>query len=183
MMKNLLKNRSVIVLIISIPAIIFLALIKPNSLESVYKAEFDRFWAFKVHSHRKYNMMILGDSRIYRGISPQAINKVIPDISICNFGFSSGKLNNEIYSEAEKRLNPSGKFRIVLIGISPVSLIDEDNDHLHEIMKLTKAEVFDKIHTNYFLTRFTAPVKPSELFKSRNKNDSTMIRETFYDNG
>jgi hypothetical protein len=180
---SLLKNRTIGVLIICLPLVIIISLIKPNSSSAIYKVEFDRFWTYKVHSHKKFNMIVLGDSRVYRGISPQAINKVIPDISVCNFGFSSGKLNQEIFREAHKRLDKAAALKIILIGITPASLIAGENDQFNEIMKLSKAEVLDKIYVNFFAEKFVSPLKPSEFFRIKLPSDSIFLKETFYDNG
>jgi hypothetical protein len=180
---KLFVNRSFLVLLISIPLILLVSLSKPNSIQSIYKVENDRFWTYKVHSGNKYNMLILGDSRVYRGISPSVINKEITDISICNFGFSSGKLNSEIYNEAYKRMDLAVGKKIVLIGISPVSLIEEENDQLHEILKYTRSEIFDKIYVNFISAKFLTPLKPSDFLKVKNEKDALIIKETFYDNG
>lgn len=178
-----LKNRLIIVILITIPAVLLISLTKTDTSQKNIKVEYDHFWTYKVHSKKKYNMLIIGDSRVYRGISPNAINKIIPNIKILNFAFSAGKLNNEIYAEARKRLDNKSKIKVILVGITPGGLTDIDNNQLHEIMKLTNAEVFDKIYMNYFISKFITPLKPSELFRTHTKISPGIVNEVYHDNG
>jgi hypothetical protein len=180
---RLLRNRTFGVLILCVPVVIIISLSKPNSLKTNNKVESDRFWTYKVHSRKKFNMLIIGDSRVYRGISPQAISKVMPGIKISNFGFSSGILNNEMYSEAYNRIDQNSEHKIILVGISPGSLTDYENDHFHSIRKMTNSEIIDKMYINYFVSKFLTPIKPSELFSDETQLPPDNIKEVFYDNG
>ena len=170
-------------MLLAIPFVFLISLFKTNSSQAIYKVEYDRFWTYKVHSKKKFDMIILGDSRVYRGISPQAINKILPKIKIDNFGFSSGILNNEIFMEADKRIDQLAKLKIILIGISPGSLTEYENTHFRDIRKQPNSEVFDKLYMNYFISKFLSPVKPSEVFMIKKQSEPETIKEVFYNNG
>ncbi len=94
------------------------------------------FWNDKVHAPAQYDIVILGDSRVYRGVSPESMQKVLSDHKILNFGFSAGGLNPEIYEVAEQKLNPNGK-GILVLGVSPLSLTPKTspNTHYHTILE------------------------------------------------
>lgn len=180
---NILKNKTIVVLVICAPLMILISFIKPNSLGAINKAEFDRFWAHKVHTKKKFNMLVLGDSRVYRGVSPEAMNKIIPNIKILNFGFSSGILNKELFSEANKRLNQASKLKIILIGLTPASITDHENTHLEEQLKLTKSQIFDRLYMNFFISKLLSPLKPSEVFSVNSKPNDEIIKEVFNNDG
>lgn len=94
----------------------------------------DSFWSQKINAPESYDVVLLGDSRIYYGVSPQAMNTVLEDYDILNFGFSGGGLNPEMYDAAEHKLADDGE-RIIVLGISPHSLTanSQTNDHYHTI--------------------------------------------------
>jgi hypothetical protein len=177
-----LANRNPQVVLISLFLFACVTYIKPVSDQSINKIEYDRFWTLKVHSNKKYDMLVIGDSRVYRGISPQAMNEILSGFRIFNFAFSSGILNNEIYEETEKRMKFKDK-GIILIGISPTSLIENENKLLHELQKYTKAEVFDKMVTNYLLSKYISPLKPSIVFTPDHSTQTLDLKEIFYPNG
>ncbi len=136
----------------------------PQVRSKVYS---DRFWALKVTQKPIYDMVIIGDSRTYRGIAPQAINESLPDYKIYNFAFSSGGLNKTIYKEAEKLLNNNlDKPKIILIGCNPATLRPKDvtlnNQHYKTEKKRTPEEKFQRIYINP-LIKFLSPVKITEL--------------------
>lgn len=180
---KIFKNRLILLTFICLPIIVCLALFNKPSEENKNKSEYNRFWAYKVHNKNKYNMLILGDSRVYRGISSYAINSVLHDITILNFGFSAGKLNTEIYSEAFEKLDYDANIKIILLGISPGSLTNIENKDLHEIKKLTNSEILDRIYINYYASQYFSPKKPSDFFMSEAIENPDKVSEKFYDNG
>ena len=57
------------------------------------------FWNNKVNDTKKYNFIISGDSRAYRGVSPDEVETIIENISKAkNLGFSSGGFNEEVFT-------------------------------------------------------------------------------------
>lgn len=179
----ILKSRTFILGAVSLLSIMLFSQFKPNSLQSLYKVEYNRFWTYKVHSGKKFNMIVIGDSRTYRGISPMAMNKSIPGIRINNFGFSSGILDKEIFTEAEKRIDQSADCKIILIGVTPGDLTDQENKHFHDLAKMTHSEVFDNIYMRYYFSKYLLPVKPSEFLEVDTNSVKAKLTETFNDDG
>lgn len=143
----------------------------------------DRFWVLKTHGKNNYDIVIMGDSRAYRGVSPEAMEKAMPDYEILNFGYSSGRLNKFMFGEAEKRISKSGKRKIVVLAISPNTLIPPpvENAHYLEQYRLPREEIYSRLYFANFL-HFFSSVKPSEIFSENKENENPYI-QLFHDNG
>jgi len=137
----------------------------PEPPSSRMKAE--RFWAYKTHTLKKFDIICIGDSRIYRGLSPDAMKKVLPDYNILNLGYSNGGLNDPLFSEATKKLDEKSNTRIIVIGITPASLTEEasQNEHLKQELRRKKTEVYQRIYLNPYL-QFFEPTKPNVIIDS-----------------
>ena len=96
-----------------------------------------QFWIHKVHTSERFDMIFVGDSRIYRGIAPSEIQKKMPALSVFNFGFSSGGLNATLLDAAERKLLGSGR-KIIILGVSPNALTATSalNEEYKEFKKL-----------------------------------------------
>lgn len=142
-------------------AIIFIALfgyLFPKNPDKYLK---DSFWALKVHDSKKYNFIIIGDSRTYRGISPYEIEDILPDYNVFNFAFSNGGLNPQIYKAAESRLDATQKPAIILIGVTALTLndISMPNEQYSQELRRPKEEVLERIYLGKYLNYFS-PVSP-----------------------
>ncbi len=81
-----------------------------------------RFFTLKTAWEDDFDCVLLGNSRIYRGISPREMQKVLPDYRIVNLGFSSGGLNPAIYELAEQALAETGPRKVVVLGVEGIVL-------------------------------------------------------------
>jgi hypothetical protein len=79
------------------------------------------FWTAKAHTKKQFDAIVVGDSRVYRGISPEAMEPVLGGMSVFNFGYSSAGMSSVLLEASEERLNPNGK-RVIIIGLTPYSL-------------------------------------------------------------
>ena len=102
----------------------------------------EAFWAKKVSADASYDLVLIGDSRVYRGIDPVAIQAQTA-LKTLNFGFSSGGLNLDIIDKAMQHLNPQGA-KCLLLAVSPNALLksSESNGHYHQIADLSKADLY-----------------------------------------
>lgn len=121
----------------------------------------DRFWALKVHNNKRYNFIILGDSRTYRGISPYEIEDILPKYDVFNFAFSNGGLNSQIFKAAESRLDEKQKPAIILLGISALTLNDISlpNEQYSQEVNRSKEDVLERIYFGKYFNYFS-PVTP-----------------------
>ncbi|NUM50149.1 MAG: hypothetical protein HUU48_03450 [Flavobacteriales bacterium] len=115
------------------------------------------FWAYKVHSNKKYNVIFEGDSRVYRGIDVNSFNKGvnINYLHTLNFGFSSGGHNKTIYNAVENKLLHTS-LNIVVLGITPFSLTPKAqlNEHFLEEQNRNKGETIERMYFYPFLSYF-----------------------------
>jgi hypothetical protein len=72
------------------------------------------YWMEKLVWPATADVVVVGDSRVYRGVDPVAFSAFG---TTRNFGFSSAKLTDDYLGRAAAILNPSGR-RIMLVGIS-----------------------------------------------------------------
>jgi hypothetical protein len=80
------------------------------------------FWSHKRQWPADYTLVLAGDSRVYRGVSPAAMAKVLPGMRIANYGFSSVALVPAYLGTAVEKLDPAAAVRVLVIGVTPFSL-------------------------------------------------------------
>lgn len=124
----------------------------------------DRFWSLKANIKTKYNLIALGDSRTYRGISPADIENILPNIKAYNFGFSNGGLNATIFNAAEEKLIKSDSNKIILLGVTAFSINELSKSNKHYLQELTrpKEEIFERIYFGKILNYFS-PTTPEKI--------------------
>jgi hypothetical protein len=136
------KERSFISLVLFIPFLVLAIALKPRpvpvvvlpiSSDQVHEggAAGERFWVLKTHGNAKFDMVLMGDSRVYRGLSPEAMESVLSDYRIFNFGYSGGALDRVMFAAAERRLDPRSEHPSIVFGVTPLALTPyaARNDH------------------------------------------------------
>lgn len=133
----MLRDRTFRTLIIIFFMIIGVGTLRQSLItNSFYYANIpDSFWLQKANAEARYDIVLLGDSRVYRGISPEDMAIVLDGYEILNFGFSANGLNPQMYGLAEDKLASDGR-QIMVLGISPYSLTPESapNEHYTSII-------------------------------------------------
>ena len=108
----------------------------------------DRFWQNKKFKVHQADMVLMGDSRTFIGLSPQKMEARLPEgIEIFNFGFESGGLNTFMFDRAIKKLDFSRPYpKVIVLGITPNTLTDRSvlNNHYNII----ESKVL--LYENYF---------------------------------
>jgi hypothetical protein len=79
------------------------------------------FWLAKTHTEKKFDVIVIGDSRVYRGVSPTAMSSILKGCSVFNFGFSNSGLSRTLLQAGEEKLDPTG-LKIIVLGVSPLTL-------------------------------------------------------------
>lgn len=164
-----MKNKYILcfflTLLISTVLIYSLGCIRPMPISSLVLKE--KFWADKVHSDKKYDVIVAGDSRVYRGVDPESINKELKGLDVLNFGFSSGGFNELIFEEIEKRLKRDSKNKVIVLGLTPYSLTPkaQNNSHFLQEKNRNNQEVFNKRFLNPLFSFFN-PIKPSDFLQN-----------------
>ena len=122
------------------------ALVPLSRIEKL-QLQSDLFWAEKVYGKSQYDVLLMGDSRTYKGVSPKTLRSRVPHVNIYNFGFSSSRINEQLLGEAEKRLQKNGK-RFLIFSCTSCDLIDTKNEYFFSIRKPT---VFSRIFPLHFI--------------------------------
>ncbi len=133
------------------------------------KLLYDSFWASKTFPSNKYSTLVIGDSRVYRGISPQKMEDVLGNQTVINLGYSSGSMSKQMFDFSMNQLNLNAQEKIVVLGISPFSLTKEarKNEHLNQELNRTKISVLERKHIYPYLS-FFEPFKLTDFKKSQN---------------
>jgi len=134
----------------------------------------DAFWANKIANQKKYDIVFIGDSRIYRGINPSVVSE-ITKASVLNYGFSAAGLDSLLIVDGIKHLNPIGK-KIVVFGISPSAFTNEaiKNEHFNSLRKINTKDLWIRKNLYPSLTFFDA-YSLSEIKKQLNKEAYSQI--------
>ncbi|MDA3926279.1 MAG: hypothetical protein PF904_16410 [Kiritimatiellae bacterium] len=156
-------------LILSLLLIGVFGVVKPEPLDPKVANRDVRnwFWANKVHNSMAYDLLLLGDSRLYRGVSPAVMKDVLgKDYQILNFGFSSGGLNSRMFREADKRFAKDGSGKTVVMAVTPYSLTVDaaKNEHFLQEFTRPKEQVLQFLAYNPFWSYLNS-VSPNMLRK------------------
>ncbi len=149
---------------ISLIVIIIIKLISPKQLTA---SEVTRqFWIRKTHVKSKKNVVVIGDSRIYRGVSIQALLKGTgnSDLTGVNLGYSSTGITPDYVGFTLERLDFDAEKKYLIIGISPWAFTNEAaaNGHFYQYYRMSSLSVFSELYLNTFLK----PYQPSDFIDS-----------------
>jgi hypothetical protein len=149
-------------LLLTFTLVVILGLFRPDPMNSKTSESF--FWNNKVNDTEKYNFIISGDSRAYRGVSPNEVENIIENIEGKNLGFSSGGFNREVFKLINKYLDLNRNDNIVLICLTPFSLTNSAYESGH-IKSLQKNIGFENWKINNLTKKLTFfdPIIPSEI--------------------
>ena len=184
------KDRCFLSLGIAVVLIVLFGIIKPQPVDPLVanREKSNWFWTYKVHSNKVYDIVLVCDSRLYRGVSPEAMQKILGDeLRIFNFGFSSGGLNTRMLEEEKRRLAKDGKSRVVVLSVTPYSLTLDSAKNGHYLREATrpKEDVLQRMSYSSWWD-FFKPVTPSLLrqwIMGRQKKPAIMYYEDFHSDG
>lgn len=157
-----MKYRIIYLFCSSLILVCLVGFVRPEPMNS--KASEIFFWNNKVNDTKKYNFIISGDSRAYRGVAPYEIETIIQNYEVKNLGFSSGGFNEEVFKLVNKYLDINKNDNIVLICLTPFSLTNSAYESGH-IKSLEKNRGFENWKINNITKRLTFfdPIIPSEI--------------------
>ena len=147
-------NKKVILTLLSAFAVCFI--IGMSSSKTDNEELKKQMFARKIHSNKKYELVVAGDSRVYRGISTGIIGKEL-NMSSLNLGFFSAGFDKTMFDLIDKRLKDE-QGNIVILGISPFSLTDQgiENGHINLIESLKIEEVLEYLYLSQIKNLFVA---------------------------
>jgi hypothetical protein len=144
-----------------------------------------RLYAIKTFARGPWDVVVMGDSRVLRGVSPTAMESVLPGCRVFNFAYNSGSLNPEMYRSAERRLAPGPRQRAIVLGVTHLTLLarHDRNEQYHEILREPLDERFVLMHLPG-LARFCQPILPIDLARlAVQVKPHTVYDQEFTDDG
>jgi hypothetical protein len=118
-MNKIFSNRCVISLLTAS----IILVIRLSTSSSTYEGlPPESFWKSKLQQTEGYQIIVAGDSRIYRGISPDTLTKATELPKVINFGFSSVGYESNYLDAVENLVHAHLSPKIIILGISPYSL-------------------------------------------------------------
>ena len=158
----MIKKKIVCSVFLSFTLVLIIGLIRPKPMNS--KLSESIFWNNKINDNNKYNFIIIGDSRAYRGVSTNEIEKIIPKSEVKNLGFSSGGFNDDVFGLVDKYIDTTKNNNIVLACLTPYSMTNSafGGGHLKSLRKKTNYDRW-MINNIYEKLRFFDPIIPTEL--------------------
>lgn len=140
----------------------------------------NEFWQKKIQPDRRYNMVITGDSRAYRGVAPHVLKREL-GIEVFNCGFSSGGHNRTVFRHLEKILYKQKDVpRAVLFVFSPLSLSESSrtNEHFHFLLQEGQGASWEK-----YVVEMLFQVEIRKRFKRLGKNKKSPGTEVMHEEG
>jgi len=143
------------------------------------------FWTRKTFAPAKYNVVLMGDSRVYRGVSPEIIESHLTGLKVLNFAYSNGGLNPTMFDAAEKKLVQNDKPKMIVLGISANTITDYSaaNQQYQQELNRPREEIFERIYFNplrYWVSA-TSPEKLKNHFSER--KETAFYRNEYFMNG
>ncbi len=156
-----MKYKIHITLLFASVFIVLFGCLFPKDSENYLRAQ---FFLHKTFAPAKYNLVVLGDSRIYRGASPKGTENKLPGIALLNLGYSNGGLNPVMFRLADTKLTQNTGPRAILMGITAFTLTPESlaNRHYLENNNMKREKRYELLYFGALLNWFS-PVRPKQL--------------------
>lgn len=147
----------------------------------------DMFWVTKTFAPQNYNVVLMGDSRVYRGLSPEIMDTELNGLKILNFGYSNGGLNPVMFEAAEEKLSKNGREKIIVIGVTANTLTNytkENNKYFQELNR-PREEILERLYLNpvsYYFSA-TSPETLKDHIQNWNKRKKSWYINNYQLNG
>ena len=141
--------------------VIALSFFMPKNKEKYLR---DQFWTQKTFASNRYDVVLMGDSRTYRGLSPAVMEEALPGMKVLNFGYSNGGLNPVMFEAALEKLSANSANKVIVMGVSPncITGYSQKNDQYLQVKNGPREDIFEKLYLNKVLYYFS-PVSPEEI--------------------
>ncbi len=134
-------SRTLKTLVIAGLAILILGFVRPTSPKTGMFDE--QFWAHKMGWHERFDVVLAGDSRVYRGVSPEEMTRQLPGYRIGNYGFSSAGYGKEYLARLPGLLAPESSHKTLVLGITPNDLDERSANEDNGFLSLLKRNPLD----------------------------------------
>lgn len=160
--------------------ILILPLILPDPPDKNWRQR--KFWIEKTHGKKTFDIVIGGDSRIYRAVSPSHMNEVLKDKTIINMGYPAAGFRQPLFETLERRLSKEEDQPIIILGITPRSLTETaaKNEELVQELKRGWGEIFSASRLEKYRPFFASRISVQSLTEAKN---AAIFHEEFHSTG
>ena len=176
-----MRNRCLKTFLLSTIFLFIAGIHNPQWANAIHQTQAERFWLLKTHTEAQFDMLFLGDSRVSMGLSPAAMQTMLPNYRILNFGYGGGGLNQVIFQAAEAKLDPKSTKKIIVLGITPAALtpLAAQNEHFLQEKNRSKDYLFLITHFAPLVT-FLQPLKIDALLRiDKGKSGEKPVEQGF----
>jgi len=180
-----LTDRTTITSLLAAALVLAGGLLRPEPLFPTNGLLPDRFWAQKMLWSARYDVVLVGDSLAFRGLSPQAMQKVLAGREIVNFAFSACSVGTPGYLEAaEALLDPDSDLKAIVLEINPGTLTLETAER-NEFISLSEKNAVEIYEMRYLaeLIHFFRPYDRRALRDSLLRRQSEEVTRVFFSDG
>jgi hypothetical protein len=152
----------------------------PDPLENTTTTK-TRFFVNKTHQKPEYDLVIVGDSRALRDVSPAAMKTRLGATRIFNFAFHAGGMNDEIFSAAEELFAPDAERKAIILAPTALSFMafKQANSQFHEYLGKPRDVVWE--YTRVLgLVRWFQPISPGLIFRNAIGDKPARVLEQDY---
>ncbi len=144
-----------------------------------------RYWIGKVTNKKQYPVVFGGDSRVFRGISPDHFEAEFDGYEAYNYAFWSNGYCHAYLEGLENKLDTASDVKVIVLGISPHSLTPNAARCAHYLWETGKKK--EEVLQNLYFSRveeFFVPYDLPELAgKLSGKSKPDNYRITYHTNG
>ncbi len=126
-------------------------------------------------------MIILGNSQIREGVSPEEIERYLPECKVVNWGFSKSGLNPVMFDAAEKKLTKQNLCPIIVMGVSASTLTRSSLGNRQYLQELNRP--WDERVKRLYLTPLISFFQPVFLFSISGDMQNAYSTVKYYDSG
>lgn len=173
------RQRIISTILLSSGLTISLAVLLPKPLNRPVLREW--FWYNKTFETNELELIVGGDSRVYRGISTDYINRQLKNPMVgANLGYSSAGYSLAYFEFLEKHFRQSAKIKVLILGITPYSFSAESrkNKHLKTYLNKGFIDRWKALYLNPSLNLFE-PRRLEDLLAM----DSVSYFESYHEDG
>lgn len=116
----------------------------------------EAYWARKMLWGAEFDVVIIGDSRMNRGVSPEVMGRKLTGLRIANYSFQSCALTKDYLDTVAGKLDPRAARRIIVIGVDPIALTPNaaKQNKFTEMRAINPVELQQQAHLDQALRRF-----------------------------
>jgi len=145
----------------------------------------NRYWVAKSHSSKQYPVLFAGDSRVFRGISPDHFAAEINGYDTYNYAYWSNGLGPVYLEGLENKLDKDSDLKMIVLGVSPHSLTPRAAKCAHYLYETGRSK--EQVLQNLYLSRLQEVFAPFQVLDLKKmvlgKAKPANYRITYHSNG